>query len=72
MVNMTNMQSKIDKLLSVFTKLIAELEKAISELNGAIGSNKELIARKEHENIVFAEKIKEYEQLKSNVEHIIK
>ena len=72
MVNMTNMQSKINKLLSVFTKLITELENAISELNGAIVSNEELIIRKEKENTVFAEKIEEYEHLKQNIENIIK
>ena len=72
MLNIAVMQSKIDKLLSIFKKLIAELEKSIGELNGAIDTNKEIIAQKETDNIMYAEKIEEYERLKQNIENIIK
>ncbi len=72
MLNIALMQSKIDKLLSIFKKLIAELEKSIGELNGAIVTNKEIIAQKEADNIMYAEKIEEYEHLKQNIENIIK
>ena len=72
MINISKMQGKIDKFLSVFTNLIGELNGAIGELNGAIVSNNEAIKRMEDDNVTYEEKIKEYETLKSNVENIIK
>lgn len=72
MLNLSVMQSKIDKLLSIFHKLIAELEKSIGELNGAIIRNKDIIAQKEADNVKYAEKIEEYEHLKQNIENILK
>lgn len=72
MINISKMQDKVDKLLSVFTSLIGELNKAIGELNGAIVSNNEVIERMKDDNVTYEAKIKEYETLKSNVENIIK
>ena len=71
-MNLNVMQSKIDKLLSVFTKLIKELETQISSLNFEIVCNKERIEKLEADNVTYESKIKEYTTLKENVERIIK
>ena len=72
MVNVKNMQLKIDKLLSVFTTLIEALENSIAELKGGIDNNKHTISRLEKENVAYSDKISEYEALMNSVKGIVK
>ena len=62
---------RVDKMLSVFTKLIDELEKGILELKNAMCKNEEKIETLREENESYTNKIKEYEALRVNVEHIL-
>jgi hypothetical protein len=71
-LNLGKMQERVDKLLSVFTKLIAELNRAIDTLDGEITKNNEAIEKAKADNEVYESKIKEYNALKSNLEHIVK
>ena len=72
MLDMNKMQGKVNKLMSVFTKLTGELENAISQLKGEIRANDELIEKRKADNVMYENKIKEYETLKTNVENIFK
>ena len=71
MISLKKMQSKIDGLLSVFTKLIKKLEDNITELNSGILANKEEIANLEKQNNDYSEKIKEYDALAARVKGFI-
>lgn len=72
MIDLNKMQGKVNKLMSVFTKLTSELERAISQLNGEIRANEELIEKRKADNVMYENRIKEYETLKTNVENIFK
>lgn len=72
MINLTNMQKKVDKAMSVFTRIVAELNSHIDTLKGAIDDNNHLIATANAENVRYGKKIGEYEALKNKVESIIK
>lgn len=72
MIDLNKMQGKVNKLMSVFTKLTGELESAISQLNGEIRANEELIEKRKADNVMYENRIKEYETLKTNVENIFK
>ncbi len=72
-VNKLNrMHRRINKLLSVFTNLIDQLENTIMELKDAINTNDEKIEMLKDDNASYSAKIAEYENLKLNVEHIIR
>ena len=72
MVNLSIMQKKVDKLMSVFTNIVKELNTQIDTLNDAIDDNNHYISVAELENKQYAEKIDEYQALKNKVESIIK
>ena len=72
MIDLNKMQGKVNKLMSVFTKLTSELDSAISQLNGEIRANEELIEKRKADNVMYENRIKEYETLKTNVENIFK
>ena len=72
MLDMNKMQGKVNKLMSVFTKLTGELENAISQLKSEIRANDELIEKRKADNVMYENKIREYETLKTNVENIFK
>ena len=71
MVNVTKLQIKINKLLSVFTTLIDALNDAINQLNAGIKSNESAIKVLEADNATYASKITEYETLRDNISGVI-
>lgn len=71
-IDLSKMQKKVDGVMSVFNNAIKELATQIGELNKGIESNNQTIANATAENILYAEKIKEYEALKNKVESIVK
>lgn len=72
MVNVTKMQDKINKLLSVFTNLTHALEQSIEELRGGIASNERQITQLQKDNACYDAKIEEYTVLKDNISGIFK
>ena len=72
MINLTNMQKKVDKAMSVFTRIVDELNSHIDTLKGAIDTNNRRIATAQAENVRYGMKIDEYKALKNKVESIIK
>ena len=72
LLNVGRMQRRIDKLLSVFTKVFEELDSAVSKLNDKINENNEAIEQAKGDNKIYESKIKEYNTLKSKMEHIVK
>lgn len=71
-IDLSKMQKKVDNVMSVFNNVIKELTTQIGELNKGIESNNQTINNATAENILYAEKIKEYEALKNKVESIVK
>lgn len=72
MINLSIMQNKVDKLMSVFTNIVNELNIQIIDLNVAIDDNNARMVTIREENKQYAEKINEYQALKDKVESIIK
>lgn len=56
----------------MFTKVIEELDSAVSKLNDKINENNEAIEQAKGDNKIYESKIKEYNTLKSKMEHIVK
>lgn len=71
-VDLTKMQKKVDNVMSVFNNVIKELTTQIGELDNAIESNNQQISTAQSQNEQYAEKIREYEALKTKVESIVK
>ena len=71
MINLNNMQRKINGLLSVFTKLMKALEDNIAELKAGIKENEEEICNLTKQNEEYSDKIVEYETLAKNVKGFI-
>lgn len=71
-MDLNKMQSRIDKLLGVFTKLIDQLNKSIQELDDAMKSNTAQIIRLRFANDQYTNKIVEYEKLKGKIEDLVK
>ena len=71
MINLNNMQRKINGLLSVFTKLMKALEDNIAELKAGIKENEEEINNLSRQNVEYTYKIQEYETLAKNVKGFI-
>ena len=71
-IDLSKMQKKVDNVMNVFNNIVKELSTQIGELNKGIESNNQTINNATVENILYAEKIKEYETLKNKVEAIIK
>ena len=71
-IDLAKMQKKVDNVMVVFTNVIKELTTQIGELDSAIESNNQQISTAQLQNQQYAEKIKEYEALKTKVESIVK
>lgn len=72
MIDLTKMQSHIDKLMRVFTKLVEQLNQSIQDLDNAIKGNTAQIVRLRSANDEYTNKIVEYEKLKTKIENLIK
>ena len=71
MVNLKQMQAKVDKMLSVFTKLKAELDAQKDVLCQAISDNNKKLQDLNAENQIYAHKIKEYDALATNIDKFL-
>ena len=71
-IDLVKMQKKVDNVMSVFNNAITELTTQIGELTNAIESNNQQISTAQSQNEQYAEKIREYEALKTKVESIVK
>ena len=72
MIDFKKMQKKVDSVTKLFISVINELTTQIGELDKAIESNNQNISKAQSENEQYAEKIREYEALKTKVESIVK
>lgn len=71
-MDLNKMQTRVDKLLKVFTNIINELNNQIDSLNTGIVENETVIRVAQEENETYARLIEEREALKAKVEGILK
>ena len=72
MIKIATVQSRVDKVLSSFSKMIKELDASINKLEVERTRTQEQIKTMNEWNAVAGLKIDEYKKIKSNIEGIMK